>query len=235
MFCGKCGSMIPDGSAFCPKCGTKTALGSQTSGGSSFSGGGQSGSFFGAFTGAAPGSMYAEPRSTGKTGFLGLIDPWLQMWTHYADAKGRATRKEFWTIWLINFIISLILSFTVIGGSIYGLVTLVPLVCLFMRRCHDFGSDGKLMAILYLGFYAASAILVIIGSVQLLRFGLDVDYMMFAISRGYFPIGALVCILIGSLLSIGCLVVMLVTGLKASEPQDNEYGPYEYGMPQYRN
>ncbi|MCK5387970.1 MAG: DUF805 domain-containing protein [Candidatus Izimaplasma sp.] len=69
---------------------------------------------------------------------------YVDMFKRWSDFEGKSDLKEFWMAILINFIISSIL--TAIGVqaiiSIYGLIAIVPLIAVNIRRLHDMGSSG---------------------------------------------------------------------------------------------
>jgi len=67
----------------------------------------------------------------------------------YAVFSGRARRTEFWTFFLFNFIIAIVLGAIdsylrtrgVIGG-LYSLAVLIPNIAVSVRRLHDTGRSG---------------------------------------------------------------------------------------------
>jgi len=135
MYCSKCGKEIPDGAKFCPGCGlTLTAT----------------------VTGASAGydkSPDAEPPRP-RVGMWQAYKNMLKNW-HFA---GRASRQEYWLTVLCNFIIfgiliaAAIILFTIatpIAGIvpmiIFGglaLYSIIPILCLEVRRLHDIGKSG---------------------------------------------------------------------------------------------
>ena len=108
---------------------------------------------------------------------------WKVLTTRYAQFSGRAGRREFWLFQLVHFIISAVLwaiDFMVFFGgsidrvldepfalfpisSIYGLLVLIPVLALGVRRLHDIGRTGWWLLI---GFVP------IIGFVVLLVFAI---------------------------------------------------------------
>lgn len=88
----------------------------------------------------------------------------------YCVFSGRASRKEFWMFVLINWIISIILSFvdkaigteiainpqesTGILSSIYSLAVFLPSLSVSVRRLHDTGRSGWWVLLPLLGILA---------------------------------------------------------------------------------
>lgn len=79
---------------------------------------------------------------------------YLTPWKKYFVFSGRATRKEFWTFALVNFVFFMIIF---VGGylissftpydlswiySVFLLITLLPSFGVMMRRFHDAGYSG---------------------------------------------------------------------------------------------
>ena len=71
--------------------------------------------------------------------------------TQYATFSGRATRSEYWYVFLFNMIVSAVLngvlgmllpSVAAILGGIYSLAVLIPGLALCWRRLHDIGKSG---------------------------------------------------------------------------------------------
>ena len=225
MFCGNCGKELPDGSLFCPDCGRKveTADGVNDAANESLNNSGTSynyndgnygsGNYNG---GAVHGPKWDDTRRTGKTGIMNFLGFYGLMWKNYANAKGRATRTEFWSIFLINFIVSIILSNIWSPlSTIYGIAVLVPTICVYVRRCHDFGKSGLFVVLVY--------VLEIVG-MALISAGLaGYAYYLYWVPAWVIPV-----IVIGFVLLIAAIVVCFVIGLKGSSPVDNEYGPYPF-------
>ena len=86
---------------------------------------------------------------------------------HYADGQGRASRSEYWYWVLFTVLVSAALGFIdnalfpSTGGisrtgpvaGIFSLATLVPSICVAVRRLHDTGRSGwwQLIAITVVG------------------------------------------------------------------------------------
>ncbi len=76
--------------------------------------------------------------------------PFLQPFIKYVDFSGRATRLEFWSFTVMNFIIALVLyllAFTVGWGFfiivvVYGIAVFLPTWGVWVRRLHDTGRSG---------------------------------------------------------------------------------------------
>ncbi|MEH7451641.1 DUF805 domain-containing protein [Gottfriedia acidiceleris] len=74
---------------------------------------------------------------------------YLKVLKNYVGFHGRASRTEYWMFLLINAIITFLLSLldnlantdNMISG-IYGLLTLLPLIAVGVRRLHDIGKSG---------------------------------------------------------------------------------------------
>ncbi len=74
---------------------------------------------------------------------------YLDVLKKYAVFTGRARRKEFWMFALINFIISIVLTYveTLVGGPgivgmLYSLGVLIPGLAVSVRRLHDTSRSG---------------------------------------------------------------------------------------------
>lgn len=70
---------------------------------------------------------------------------------HYADFKGKSSRKEFWLFVLCNFLIAIAASMLgslinpLVGAAIsllLGLALFIPTLALYVRRMHDIGKSG---------------------------------------------------------------------------------------------
>ncbi|WP_289663740.1 DUF805 domain-containing protein [Flavobacterium panacagri] len=83
---------------------------------------------------------------------------------NYANFKGRARRKEFWTVVLVNVIISVVLS-VVLGiissslamlANLFTLAVLIPSIAVGVRRMHDVGKSGWFILIPLYDIYLAA-------------------------------------------------------------------------------
>lgn len=91
-------------------------------------------------------------------------------WKKFADVKGRARRKEYWTFVLINFLISLVLgvidgalglnsSGVGVLGGLFSLASLVPGIAVGVRRLHDTGRSGWWLLIAFIPLVGALILL----------------------------------------------------------------------------
>ena len=89
---------------------------------------------------------------------------------NYNNFNGRARRKEFWMFFVVNVIVTTILS--MIGGAIspsfgntltgiWSLAILVPNLALSVRRLHDIGKSGKLLLLLLIPLVGLIILLVL--------------------------------------------------------------------------
>ena len=83
------------------------------------------------------------------------MDVYLGVLRKYVEFSGRAKRREYWIFFLINLVISIILSFidrmlgfssmdTGIGllSGVYALAVFLPSLAVTVRRLHDTGRTG---------------------------------------------------------------------------------------------
>lgn len=90
-----------------------------------------------------------------------MMDTYLIPWKKYATFTGRATRKEYWTFYLVNTIIGVLFGFMhgndmvrLMGGGDFQLTllsivfflflwaALIPTIAVVVRRLHDIGRSG---------------------------------------------------------------------------------------------
>lgn len=71
------------------------------------------------------------------------FDFYVDFWKRGFDFKGRSSREEFWYTYLVNCLITLLLTFLLfvpfvaVLQSIWGLAVLIPTVAISVRRLHD--------------------------------------------------------------------------------------------------
>ncbi|MEH7400144.1 MULTISPECIES: DUF805 domain-containing protein [Bacillaceae] len=93
---------------------------------------------------------------------------YLKVLKNYVVFHGRASRTEFWMFMLINAIITFLLSLldnfantdNMISG-IYGLLTLLPLIAVGVRRLHDIGKSGWWYLISLIPFIGSIILLIL--------------------------------------------------------------------------
>ena len=79
----------------------------------------------------------------------GLFSLYWSTFKKFAWAKGRASRKEYWTFFIFNFIVGFILGFIEalletenIFSGLFNLIMLLPSIAVGVRRMHDIGNSG---------------------------------------------------------------------------------------------
>lgn len=102
----------------------------------------------------------------------------------YAQFDGRASRREYWTFFLVNFAVAIILSIVdgIIGFghtgllvNIFALATLVPSIAIMVRRLHDTDRSGwwALISLIPFGALVLLAFMFFDGTQGSNRFGSD--------------------------------------------------------------
>ena len=142
MFCPHCGSSLNDSCKFCTNCGAPVKqpepAGNQPP------------------TYAPPGYQTTPPVQNSAPVYREAPHPVTFgeaiaiFFRKYADFSGRATRSEYWYVFLFNILVTLIISFLTgvlpefgtLLSSAYSLGTLIPGFALFTRRMHDIGKSG---------------------------------------------------------------------------------------------
>ena len=78
------------------------------------------------------------------------MNEYIAMWKNFANFNGNASVRDYWMAWLINFIISGILSAIATAvpalafvSSIYSLAVLIPGLAIAVRRLNDAGYSWK--------------------------------------------------------------------------------------------
>jgi uncharacterized membrane protein YhaH (DUF805 family) len=94
------------------------------------------------------GGIAAQKEEDGMNWYLGVLKK-------YAEFKGRARRREYWTFVLFNILISIVLAvidvvtgsfsaergFGILGG-LYALAVIIPSIAVGVRRLHDTNRSG---------------------------------------------------------------------------------------------
>jgi uncharacterized membrane protein YhaH (DUF805 family) len=81
----------------------------------------------------------------------------------YANFSGRATRSEYWYFFLVNALISIVISLGSIFGAeaieglsivsmVYSLAMFIPGLSICARRLHDIGKSGWMMLVVFIPF-----------------------------------------------------------------------------------
>lgn len=76
------------------------------------------------------------------------MEYYTQAFKQFADFHGRTGLRGFWMFILINFVISIVLSFASaiilmpFLSILYSLVVLIPAIAITARRLHDIGKSG---------------------------------------------------------------------------------------------
>jgi len=78
-----------------------------------------------------------------------MINYYVTALKSYVKFNGRSRRSEFWYFFLINFIISAVLTYAIaplmqsaILANIYSLAVLLPSIAVAIRRMHDINKSG---------------------------------------------------------------------------------------------
>ena len=83
---------------------------------------------------------------------------------NYANFQGRASKSEYWWVFLFNIIVSFTVGLIPVLGSIISLALFIPGLSLFIRRLHD---TGKAWPYIFMGLIPiAGAIILIIQLVK---------------------------------------------------------------------
>lgn len=77
---------------------------------------------------------------------IGFFEQYIETLKNLGDFQGRSSRREYWTFYIINFVIAFILAFFEgeegsWSGLLY-LITLLPSLAVGIRRMHDIGRSG---------------------------------------------------------------------------------------------
>lgn len=89
-----------------------------------------------------------------------------ELWRRAFDFRGRSSRAEYWWVFLINLILSLLFLFG--SGSsriiadltvVYGIAAFIPNLALLVRRLHDSDHRGWWVLIAFVPFVGALVLL----------------------------------------------------------------------------
>jgi len=168
-----------------------------------------------------------------KSGFTCMLDSLLDTLKRSVSFKGRSTKLDFWTFFLFNVLVNIILFalFLLTAGSVLGVIVgiialLIDLVLLFpgisvsVRRLHDLGLSGFWL------WYLNPAGLPVIYMVYLL----DLDRASNRIIEKIQNIGSpwLGWILTLLFWPLGAALTLLLLFLYTGKNEENEFGPSPY-------
>ena len=72
-----------------------------------------------------------------------MFELYISVLKKFATFEGRASRREYWSFILINFIFSFVLNFLSTGlFGIYALILFLPSLAVLVRRLHDIDKSG---------------------------------------------------------------------------------------------
>ena len=87
---------------------------------------------------------------------LNLFRNYLNCLQKYSDFSGRAARLEFWSFILANFLVGMIIGLLIKNSSIhivYSIIIFIPTLAVTVRRLHDAGHSGEIVAAIYLSAF----------------------------------------------------------------------------------
>jgi uncharacterized membrane protein YhaH (DUF805 family) len=140
----------------------------------------------------------------------------------FLKADGRIGRGEFWTGFLILFVLGIVVHFIPMIGQIISIVLIYPWVCLYSKRLHDMGKSGWLQLIPFAVWIVAIIVAVMSGmgaAIMAMASGSDAQASAGALA------GAGVAALVLCAALLVNLIFLLWVGLSASQAGDNAYGP----------
>ena len=98
-----------------------------------------------------------------------MVNWYMHVLTNYTQFTGRAGRAEYWSFFLINLVITLVLEF-VLGflhlgflAYIYSLAVLIPSIAVGIRRLHDTDRSGWWLLIFFIPFLGWIAGLILLA------------------------------------------------------------------------
>ncbi|MCI6536129.1 DUF805 domain-containing protein [uncultured Eubacterium sp.] len=124
-----------------------------------------------------PSAGMSQKRTAQRGGYdkgNGLMGSYRAYWKNIVNFKDRTRRKDFWQVWLMNILISVlffILKLIPVLGIVFGIISLVytiacilPQLAMSVRRLHDSGKSGFLLLL---------ALIPIVGGIIVLIFFLQ--------------------------------------------------------------
>lgn len=72
------------------------------------------------------------------------MEEYKKYWRHFSNFNGRSTVKDYWTVFLINFLIGCVISATGLMELSYlaTIVFFIPGLAIAVRRMHDVNKSG---------------------------------------------------------------------------------------------
>ncbi|MDO4608214.1 MAG: DUF805 domain-containing protein [Clostridia bacterium] len=148
MFCKNCGKQLEDGALFCSECGTAIPASEK------------------------PVEPTVEPtietqplndsaaaQPAAKPQDIDLVQAYRLFVANLLNFKGRATRPEYWWVFLINWLLTFLINLIPVLGALLSLIIIIPNLALTVRRLHDTGKSG---------WYAFISFIPIVGTVLLI-------------------------------------------------------------------
>lgn len=133
MFCIQCGNQLEEGAVFCPYCGAQQNAGAVTPA-----------QFDQQYTQHQ--NMYSQNAGEAHHGKVGFGEAISLFFKNYVNFNGRASKSEYWWIFLFNMIIfiplSIISGVFPLLGSLCSFALMIPGISLSVRRLHDTGKPG---------------------------------------------------------------------------------------------
>ena len=140
--------------------------------------------------------------------------------------EGRIRRAHFWIAWLVLLGVGVVFGWIPLLGAILSLALIWPHLAIAVKRLHDMGKSGWLVAIPWgLGVVTFVGALVSVGVNAIMNAAALEAEDPAAILTAFGP--AVVLVLICMLLQLGFL---LWIGLSEGQPGDNRFGPNPKGL-----
>ncbi len=154
--------------------------------------------------------------------------PHKNMWDYYAGClkkyavfHGRASRAEYWSFFLVNFLIGFILGIlTVLFHSpvlhyLYIALIFIPGFAVAVRRFHDVQISGVWLLVPYVILLVLLAVLGVLTGIGLSLSDLSEDFYIILVGLWF------VLIAFAAVYSVACFVITVLPGTKGP----NRYGP----------
>lgn len=162
MFCEQCGSELRDGARFCSNCGANQNVNVAATAQNTAS-----------YVTPAQQPVYQVPEQhwnaynpnvgevhNGKVGFGKAISLFFK---NYVNFRGRASRSEYWWVFLfyviIFFPLGLISGAVPLLGGLCSIAFMIPRIALTVRRLHDVGKSG---AWYFMGFIPIAGVIILL-------------------------------------------------------------------------